>query len=92
MDAPDMVEVQAAAKFIIEQPELCTSSLLSTAQTILISENHDDRIQPQSNISDKLDAILNGENVNKERVRYFRHLICKYLIIQYGMRSYLDVI
>ena len=74
----DMVEVQAAAKFIIEQPELCTSSLLSTAQTILISENHDDRIQPQSNISDKLDAILNEENVNKERVRYFRHLIRKY--------------
>lgn len=74
----DMIEVQAAAKYVVDRPEQSTSSLFSTAQVILKTENQEDQIQHQPNISEQLDIILNGENICKEKVGYFRRLIHKF--------------
>lgn len=73
-----MPEVLTAAKYIVERPEKSTSSLLSVAQTLLQSKEHKDRILSQDKISNQLNNILNGENIYKERVKYFRNLIKKY--------------
>ena len=84
----NMHEVQDAAKYIMERPEHCTSSLLSTAQSIFLSESYDVNTQTQLNISDKLNAILNEENIYKERVRYFKQLIRKF---QYNPIWYVEL-
>lgn len=62
----NMHEVQDAAKYIMERPEQCTSSLISTAQSVFLSEKYNVNPQAQLSISDKLNAILNEENIYKE--------------------------
>lgn len=53
-----------------------------------MSESYDVNTQTQLNISDKLNAILNEENIYKERVRYFKQLIRKF---QYNPIWYVEL-
>lgn len=69
--------VYEAANFIIERKDDVPDSLYRTALSIIpptelvVNER-------TTTISDRLDAILNQDNINKERIRFLRKLIHRY--------------
>lgn len=67
-----------AARFVVERDDICPSSLLSVAKSVLENSNGCIKIPKASEITQKLEYLLTDENQNKEKIKFLRNLINRY--------------
>lgn len=73
-ETPQVID---AANFIIERKEEVPDSLFKTAVSIIPITECEGRVKKIS-VSDRLDKILNQDNINKERIGFLRKMIHRY--------------